>query len=172
MTVMKLDYRLTGPVTDALAPHVERIYRDPGASFLAVVEFRHTERHEFADDEKDSFVKARCIGIEVGNPGEQEHQLRDVQRALFLQRTASGKLDEANELTLAKQTLKHAQGLVSGSEVARLTAWLRALRDHVHDLREDKDLDEKGLREKLDALEDRMSVALAGGQLELDGQDS
>lgn len=169
MTVMKLDYRLTGQVTEALAGHTERIYRDPGSAFLAVVEFRHTERHEFADDEKDSFVKARCVGIEVANPGEQERQLREVQRALYLQRTASGKLAEADELTLAKQTLKSAQGLMSGAEVARLTAYLRAIRDQVHDLREDTSLDEKGLREELEHIEDRMAKALAGAQLELDG---
>lgn len=169
MTVMKLDYRLTGTVTEALAAHVERIYRDPGAAFLAVVEFRHTERHEFADEDKDSFVKARAVGIEVGNPGEQERQLREVQRALYLQRTASGTLAERDELTLAKQTLKHAQGLMSGAEVARLVAYLRALRDAVHALRENASLDEKALREELEHIEDRMSAALTGGQLELNG---
>lgn len=169
MTVMKFDYRLTGQVTEALAPHLERIYRDKDSEFLAVVNFKHSERHEYSEEEKDSWVKCRCIGIEIGNPGEQERQLREVQRALYLQRTASGTLAERDELTLAKQTLKSAQGLMSGSEVARLTAYLRALRDAVHDLREDTSLDEKGLREELEHIEDRMSKALAGAQLELDG---
>lgn len=127
MTEMKLDYRLNGAAADALAPHIDRIFETPGASFMAVVEFKRKKIEVEDDEERDSVVRCRAVTIEVGR-GEQEHVLRAVQRALYLQRTADGTLDEAEsgELEVADKTIQDAQGLISGHEVARLKAGLDA----------------------------------------------
>lgn len=170
MTVMKLDYRLNGDVSDALAPHIERIYDRPGSTFVAVVEFRHTSRLELADEEKDDEVKCRAVKLEVANPGEQEQHVRSLHRALYLQRTAQGTLDDAGEVKLSKQTIAQAAGLASATEVARVRAVLDWTATALHKATADTGLREADLRKALDKVQARLAAALRGEQLEMDGK--
>jgi hypothetical protein len=165
MTVMKLDYRLNGDVSDALAPHIERIYDRPGSTFVAVVEFRHTSRLELADE-----VKCRAVKLEVANPGEQEQHVRSLHRALYLQRTAQGTLDDAGEVKLSKQTIAQAAGLAGGTEVARVRAVLDWTATALHEATANTSLREADLRKALDKVQARLAAALRGEQLEMDGK--
>jgi hypothetical protein len=172
MTIMKLDYRLTGAVTDALAPHVERIFEHPGATFMGVVEFRHTSRLELADDEKDDEVKCRAVGIEVASPGAQENTLRELQRSLWTVRTADGTLTEENELRLAKQTLDTAGKVLNGVELARLAGALKVYGEQLAAMAGDSSLREADLRRKVGELARGMSRVRIDAQLEIDGADA
>lgn len=169
MTKMKLDYRLQGQASEALAAHVDRIYRDPGATFLAVVEFRHSERVEYADEDAEPSVKCRVASMEVANTGEQEQHVRSLLRALYLQRTAQGTLDDAGEVKLSKQTIEQAAGLAMGEEVARLRAALGWVAEALTIATGNTGLREADLRKALAKVEARLAAALRGEQLELAG---
>jgi hypothetical protein len=169
MTKMKLDYRLQGQASEALAAHVDRIYRDPGSTFLAVVEFRHSERIEYADEDAEPSVKCRVASMEVANAGEQEQHVRSLLRALFLQRTAQGTLDDAGEVKLSKQTIESAAGLATGEEIARLRAILGHVQARVHEIATADGLREPDLRKALAKLDGKVTAALRGEQQKLDG---
>lgn len=168
MTIMKLDYQLKGQVTEALAAHVQRIYENPGATFMAVVEFRHIARLELADENKDDEVKCRASVLEVANPGEQEHHVRSLQRALFLQRTAQGTLDDAGEVAMSKKTIEQAQGLVTGTEIARVRAALGWVAEALDVATSNSGMREADLRKAIDKVSARLAAALRGEQLDLD----
>lgn len=168
MTKMKLDYRLQGQATEALSPHVERIYRDPGSTFLAVVEFRHSERVEYADEDAEPSVKCRVASMEVANTGEQEGHVRALLRALYLQRTAQGTLDDAGEVKLTKQTIESAAGVSAGAEVARLRGALGWVAEALHAATSNTGLREADLRKALAKVEARLAAALRGEPLDLD----
>jgi hypothetical protein len=167
MTELKLQYNLKGQPTDALAEHVERIYDNPGSTFLAVVEFRHTERVEYADEDREPSVKCRVANLEVARSGEQEQQVRSLLRALHLQRTAQGTLDDAGEVRLSKQTIELTTGLAMGEEVARLRTVLDVVQQKVHELASTPSMLESDLRAKVDALDVVLSAAMRGEQLAL-----
>lgn len=162
MTKMKLEYSIKGQPSDALAGHVERIYANPGATFLSVVEFRHSERIEYSDEDREPVVKCRVANLEVANTGEQESQVRSLLRALFLQRTAQGTLDDAGEVKLSKQTIELTAGLAMGEEVARLRAVLDHVQTRVHELASTPGMLESDLRAKVDALDVVLSAAMQG----------
>lgn len=167
MTKMKLDYRLQGQASEALAAHVDRIYRDPGSVFLAIVEFRHSERIEYADEDAEPSVKCRVASMEVASSGEQEDQVRALLRALFLRRTAQGTLDDAGEVKLSKQTITSAAGVVGGAEIARLRGALGWVAATLHEATSNTDLRDADLRKALGKIEARLAAALRGEQLDL-----
>lgn len=167
MTVMKLAYQLKGQASEALAPHVDRVFNNPGSTFLAVVEFRHSERVEYADEDAEPSVKCRVASMEVANTGEQEQHVRSLLRALYLQRTAQGTLDDAGEVRLSKATIENAAGLVGAEEVARLRTVLDHVAERVHQLASTPGMLESDLRAKVDALDVVLSAAMRGEQLAL-----
>lgn len=125
MTDIKIEGKVGGQAAAALEPHAKTLYDRPGVRILAVVELAHTERTQPApDSEKTASVKLRISGMEIPNK-EQEGTIREAMRALYLQRTAQGTLEEDGEITLSEDTLKLTAGLLTEIEVARLRAGLR-----------------------------------------------
>jgi hypothetical protein len=153
----------------ALAPHVARIYGRTGLRVMAVVELAHTERTEPAPDaEKEPSVTVRITQLEVPSP-DQEGAIREVQRALYLERTATGTLDEANELELSKQTLKDAGGIVSHIAIARLSAGIHHWRGYIRRVNANEALTVGELRHELDAIAEGLDSVL--GRLAADGEE-
>lgn len=125
MTTLKITGKPTAAAQQALQPHVQRLYDAPGLRIMAVVELAHMERLQPAPGaDKDASVGVKITACEVPNR-DQEGAIREVQRALYLQRTATGTLDEAGGVVLDDGTLKSAAGLVHAIEVARLRAGLQ-----------------------------------------------
>ncbi|MEV1245147.1 hypothetical protein [Nonomuraea sp. NPDC049750] len=123
-TSLKFDNKVGASAASALEPHIRPVYDRPGCSLMAIVEFRHVERTQPAPDaDKDPSVKVRLTHIEIPNK-DQEGAIREAQRALFLQRTAQGTLDEHGQVLLTEGTLKRTAGLLHAVEVARLRAGL------------------------------------------------
>lgn len=124
MTKLKFDSNMARAAADALAPHIRPIYDRPGSSILFVGEARHVERTQPAPDaDGDPKVTVRITHMEIPNR-DQEGAIREAMRALHLQRTAQGTLDESGQLVLSEGTLKRTSGLLHAIEVARLRAGL------------------------------------------------
>lgn len=124
MTKFKFDSQMSVAATDALAPHIRSIYDRPGSTVLFIGEAKHVERTQPAPDaDGDPSVKARIIHLEIPNK-DQEGAIREAARALHLQRTAMGTLDEEGQLILSQGTLKRISGLLHEVEVSRLRAGL------------------------------------------------
>lgn len=125
MTNLKFDSKLGAAAANSLEPHIRGIYERPGTRILFIGEARHVERTQPApESEKDPSVKVRISHLEIPNK-DQEGAIREAQRALYLQRTATGTLDEEGQLQLANSTLKHIGGLLHEIEVARLRAGMK-----------------------------------------------
>jgi hypothetical protein len=160
MTVLKIQGKPSTAAMQALAPHVARIYGRTGVRIMAVIELAHTERTEPAPDaEKEPSVTMRITQLEVPNP-DQEGAIREVQRALYLERTATGTLDEAGELELSKQTLKDAGGIVSHLAIARLSAGIHHWRNYVRRVSAAQELTVGELRHELDAIAEGLDSVL------------
>lgn len=132
MTAAKIDGKLAAAAAAGLAPHIASLYANPGQRIIGVVELRHCERTQPAPDEdKEPTVKLRMTHLEIARP-EQDETLRQVLRALYLHRTASGTLTEDGELELSDQALRLAADSLHALEAARLRAsvelWRRQAR--------------------------------------------
>lgn len=162
MTTLKFDSKLGAAAANALEPHIRPIYDRPDCVRLAIIEFRHIERLEpAAGSDKDPSVRVRITHCEVPNK-DQEGAVREAMRALYLQRTAQGTLDEDGQMVLADTTMKHIGGLLHEIEVARLRAGLRHWADYaarvnatskltISEIRHELDTITTGLRTLLDA---------------------
>jgi hypothetical protein len=125
MTVLKIQGRPAAVAMQAIAPHVQRLYDRTGIRVMAVVEMAHVERTEPApDSEKEATVTMRISHLEIPS-ADQENVVREVQQALYLQRTSEGTLDESGRLELSDQTLGRAAGMVHAIAAARLMAGAR-----------------------------------------------
>lgn len=124
MTDLKIDGKPTSGALEALGNHVTRLFDRPGVSIMCVVELRSDTRLIPAPgSDKKQAVTVKIVGCEVANL-EQEGALREAQRALYLHRTAKGKLDEDGEITLADETMRMTGGILNAIETARLRAGL------------------------------------------------
>lgn len=124
MTDLKIDGKPTSGAAQALENHVTRLFDRPGISIMCVVELRSDTRLIPAPgSDKKQAVTVKIVGCEVANL-EQEGALREAQRALYLHRTATGKLDEEGEVTLSDETMRMTGGLLNAIETARLRAGL------------------------------------------------
>lgn len=109
MTALKVQGKLGASAAEAIAPHAAPLFARLGSTRMAVVELRSSERS----------VTVRLAGLEVAN-AEQEETLRDVMRALHLQRTAYGTLTEEGDIELAESTIEEAAGHFASIEASRL----------------------------------------------------
>ncbi|MGI5288353.1 hypothetical protein ACQEVF_34135 [Nonomuraea polychroma] len=124
MTKFKFDSQMSVAASEALGPHIRRVYDQPGTTLLFIAEARHIERTQPApESDAEASVKDRIISLEVPNR-DQEDAVRDAARALHLQRTAQGTLDEEGQLVLSQGTLKRIAGRLHEMEVSRLRAGL------------------------------------------------
>ncbi|MEV8636553.1 hypothetical protein AB0395_33390 [Streptosporangium sp. NPDC051023] len=123
-TSLKFDSKVGSAAAAAIEPHIRPIYDRPGCRVMAIVELAHVERVQPAPEaDKEPSVKVRITHMEVPNK-DQEGAIREAQRALYLQRTASGTLDENGQLVLTESTMKNISGLLHEVEIARLRAGL------------------------------------------------
>lgn len=130
MTALKFTGKPTAAAMQALEPHITRLYNAPGARVMAVIEMAHVERLQPAPgSDKDASVGMKITACEIPTR-EQEGAIREAQRALYLQRTARGTLDEDGQMTLDDDTLKMTAGLLMSIECARLRAGLQHWTDY------------------------------------------
>ena len=126
MTTAKLDGKFSTQVGDVLAPHVDplmaKLRTGKVDQLLVVGTLVPVERTEpTPGEDKEPSLKLRLTSAEIPG-GDQVEPLREVQRALFLVRTATGTLDEEGQVQLAKHTLAGAGGQVAYLAAARLRA--------------------------------------------------
>lgn len=123
-----IDVKIEGKVgTDAAAglePHARSLYDNEGCRVLAIVELVDTERNVPAPGrDKTASVKLQIISLEIPT-AEQENVIREAQRALYLERTADGTLDESGAISLYEGTLDNIGAILHDHEVARLRTGL------------------------------------------------
>ncbi|WP_067483815.1 hypothetical protein [Actinomadura hibisca] len=161
MTDIKIEGKVGGSAAAALEPHAPAIYAKRGARVLAVVELAATERTEPApDSDKTPSVKMRIAAMEIP-AREQEGAVREVMKALYVQRTAHGTINEQGEIELSKDTLRHAAGLLGEIENARLRAGAeQALRQARQVSGTTKDLSASEFRHEMRGLADLLQTVL------------
>lgn len=126
MTKLSIDSKFGAAAAFAVEDYVRPLYDQPGLRLVGVVELAHVERTQPAPgSEKDPSVKARITALEIASK-DQEDAIREVMRALHLQRTADGTLDEHGQVVLTKATLDRAGMRLLDVEFARLRAGLVA----------------------------------------------
>ncbi|MEV0660150.1 hypothetical protein ACIBI3_02245 [Actinomadura luteofluorescens] len=172
MTTIKLDSKVGGDASTALEPHIPTLYSRPGVRVMAVLELAHVERTQPAPgSDKEPSVKMQITSLELPSK-EQEHVIRDVLRALYLQRTAAGTLEEDGQISLTKSTLNLATGHLHATETARLRAGLSHWERYARRVADTtKDLAASEFRHEMRALADGLTAILsraAVDQLELD----
>lgn len=162
MTKLKIDSQMHVAAADALAPHIRRVYDQPGSSLLFIAEARHIERTQPApDSDAEPSVKVRITSLEVPNR-DQEDTIRDAARALHLQRTAQGTLDEEGQLILSAGTLKRIAGRLHEVEVSRLRAGLGHWVTYAQRVKSNGKLTATELRQEMDQLADGLAALLNG----------
>lgn len=161
MTTLKFDSKLGAAASAALEAHVRPVYDRPGCSRMAIIEFRHIERTQPApESDKDPSVRVRISHCEIPNK-DQEGAIREAQRALYLQRTASGTLEEDGQLQLSQSTLKHISGLLHEVEVARLRAGLRHWVDYAARVNSNASLTISEMHHELDTVAQGLAALLS-----------
>lgn len=159
-----------GDRTASLDRYAARLFDNPGMAVMAVVELRHVDRIEPAEgvSDKDPQVRLRIEALEVAPPGGPEDTLREVERALYVARTAGGTLGSEDDVKLAEQTMANAAGLMSGHEVARLRVILDWLIDRVGPVVGNDKLRPADIRRQVDELLAKATAARdTGVQLDL-----
>lgn len=140
MTKIKLDSAYPVTVGDALAPYVTLLLDAARAGkdkrILLVGELAPVERTEpVATSDKEPVLKLGLSAAEIPH-ADQDEPVREVMRALYLQRTATGTLDEEGQIQLTKQALRVAGGQIAHLAAARyraaLQAWATQARAAVH----------------------------------------
>jgi len=161
VTVLKLNGKPSSAAMQAMSPHIARIYGRSGLRIMAVVELAHTERTEpAADADKEPSVTMRITQLEVPNP-DQEPAIREVQRALYIERTATGTIDDlSGELELSKQTVKDAAGIVTHLALARISAGVHHWRNYTRRVSAQAQLTVGELHHELDAIADGLDAVL------------
>lgn len=159
-----------GDRTASIDLYAQRLYDNPGMAVMAVVELRHVDRVDPAEgvSTKDPRVNLRIEALEVAPAGSTEDTLRDVERALYLARTANGTLGSEDEIAFAEQTLEYAAGLVGGHETARLRVvldWVLTQVEKICDNDKHRDADRRRLLRE--ALAKASAARDAGVQLEV-----
>lgn len=154
MTTLKFDSKLGAAAAAALEPHIRPIYDRPDCTRLAIIELRHIERTQpAAGSDKDPSVRVRITHLEIPNR-DQEGAVRQAMRALYLQRTAAGTLDEddVGQVQLAESTLRNLGNLLHEVEVARLRAGLRHWVDYAARVNANASLTHSEIRHELDII--------------------
>lgn len=161
-----------GDRTASIDRYAERLYENPGMAIMAVVELRHVDRVTPAEgvSEKDPRVNLRIEALEVAPAGGPEDTLREVERALYVARTAGGTLGADDDVRLAEQTMANATGLMTGHELARLRVILDWVIDRVGPVVGNDKLRPADIRRQVEELLAKATAARdTGVQLDLEG---
>jgi hypothetical protein len=153
MPDLKIKGQVTTRVREALAPHVQAIFDNPGKHLMCIVELKHAERTEPAPgEEKSPSVVVKIVGLEVAN-ADQDEVIRQIQSALYLHRTARGTLDEATGVVdLSPRTLELTVGNLDATEVARLRTGVLHWQDTARRLAKSSNLLASELLHEIDAI--------------------
>lgn len=160
-----------GNRSDSLDLHAARLY-ERATPVMAVVELLPVDRITPIDEQskKDPQVRLRIESLEVAPGGGAESTLREVHRALYVTRTASGTLGSEDEMQSAATTLEHAGALVAEYESARLRVLLDAVVDQARGILAHPKHRETDVRRLLGELLDKATAARdTGVQLDLNG---
>lgn len=158
---MKFESKPAAVADEALEPYVRVVYDNPGKRLMVVGELQHVERTQPAPgSDKTPVVRVKFTHLEVANP-EQEGELRDVLRALYLQRTASGTLEEG-QLELSPDTLRMAAGMVHAIEIARLKVQLKHWANYARRIHHSPTVLDSEIRRELKTVADGLNAALDG----------
>jgi len=157
---LKLASAMSSNAIEAVEDLIHPIYSKPGMRVMAVVELAHVERNQPAPDEdKEASVTVGIKHLEVAR-GEQAETLRKAHRALYVQRTARGTLDEQlDELKLSQDTLNGVGDDLALRETARLRAAMQLHADTLQRLRIGS-FTEKDIRKQLDKLYNLVTTTL------------
>lgn len=168
MTKLKIQGTPGQAAQAALEPHIGRIYSKPGVRVMGVVELRHYERTQPAPgSEKEASVSMRVTHLEVPTT-EQEDIIREVQRTLYLQRTARGTLDEDGQITLDEHSMRLAAGQLHAVDAATLRAAIQHWAEYGRRVLATTTLTETELRHELDNVLTGLTVTLNGTRPEGD----
>lgn len=149
---LKLGSSLSASAQESLDDLISPLFSKPGMRILAITEWAHIERTQPAPDEgKEPSVTMGVKLIEVAR-GEQVEHVRKALRALHVQRTARGTLDEQlGELRLNQSVVEELGDDLALRETARLRAAMKHTADTVNRLRIGQ-FSEAELRKQLDKL--------------------
>ena len=160
---------LGAAAASAIDPHVPGLYASPGKTVLAVVEMEHTERTQPGPrSDKDASVTVKIIHAEVPSI-EQERDVREVMRYLYLQRTVRGTIDEADVAVMDESTLRLAAGRLEQSDALACRIALRYYAEMARRARYNEKGTEATLRADLQAISDGIDAYLGDGQLGIKG---
>lgn len=161
-----------GDRSAALDRHAPRLYERP-SPIMAVVELVPVDRVMPVDEgsKKDPLIRLRIETLEVAT-GDADNVLREVARALWLSRTATGTLDGDGDLKLSAQTLETAGSLLAGHELARAAALIDALLAAMRELAEGNDTDPGAVRNEVLGLAEAAAAALLVGEGVLNWHDA
>lgn len=170
MTKVKIDSNIGGGPAAALEPHVLSLYARPGARVMVIGELAHVERTQPAPDtDGQPSVKMRLTSMEIASR-EQEGAVREAQRALYLQRTASGTLDDDGEIMLTESTLKLTSGLLTDIECARLRTGLAHWASYARRAVSTPNLAHSELLHELQLVSEGLFAVLSRAAVEGDGE--
>ncbi|MFE6304981.1 hypothetical protein [Nocardiopsis sp. NPDC057823] len=157
---LKLDTKIGPAAEKALEPYIGKLYDMQGLRLMAIVEIKQEDKNAPPpDSDAGLWVKARIASLEVASP-EQNDALREAQRALYLQRTARGTLDEDGFMQLDERTLELTAGMLHVIETARLTAALRHWATYARRVNGQPELTLSEVRHELDAIANGLTTAL------------
>jgi hypothetical protein len=160
VTTLKIQGRPAAVAQQGIEPYIDRLYAVPGARVVGVIELAHIERPQPAPDaDKQASVTLKITHLEIAG-AEQEGIVREAQRALYLQRTASGTLTDLGEVELSEESLKLTGGLLHAVETARLRAGMAHWVDYIRRCVTNDKLTLGEMRHELDTVADGMAAVL------------
>lgn len=161
MTQLKFESKPAAAAAEAIEAWVRPLYDHPGKRLVAVMELATTERTEPAPgSEKVPVVKVRITQLEIPSDDQAGH-IREAMRALYLQRTARGTIDEDGQLEIAPDTLRLAAGQMYAVGFARIKSHLQHWRTYVNRLTYGPDLTASEWKHELDIVRQGLDAALS-----------
>lgn len=169
-------FTLNGPgnrprtaIAEPIESQIARLRANPGCRVVGIVEIERYREIRDDDAEVDPTVVLRMSALELAKGADQEAQLRLAMQALHLHRTAGGTLTEDGDVELAQKTLDNLGDKVSVYESARLRAAVEYVEVQLRGLAANNKHNDGDLRRELKKLTARVTAALAGEQLTIDG---
>jgi hypothetical protein len=161
MTQLKFESKTSAAANEAIEAWIRPLYDNPGKRIMFIGELAPTERTEPAPgSEKVPVVKVRITSLEIP-ADDQAGFVRLAQRALYLQRTARGTLQEDGQLEFAPDTLRLAAGQIHAVGFARLKSHLAHWERYVHRLTYGPDLTASEWKHELDIVRQGLAAALS-----------
>lgn len=155
----KIAAAISNDAQEALSRHAMAMYSTLGKRVIIIAELASTERTQIApDEEKDVSVTLQIKQLEVAH-ADLETPARDAMQALYLTRTATGTLDEDDQVKLAADTVAELGRSLAMTEAARLHAGISHWLDYVRRSRS-SNLSAEAFRKELATIADGLNRVL------------